>query len=306
MEPEEEPRCAHCHRPAESGGQYCNRVCRSAHRCRIERGMVHCEEKFRRYQWIRELAKGIGNYGVIYLCYNLETGREVVLKVQVYVDTFPSAREKRDNEMLVACRLSGRPGCLELYDYWICDVWPEDRVFRRAAEKRHLQGQRTLFYMEMQLARGTLQDLIDDETPLSAHTKYCFLFELLATLELARRDLGFVHGDLQPNNIFFVLDTDEREYQLPDDETGEPRELSCRSVFRPMLGDFGNSALGVVDPARYEADLQQLFASMDEWGIVVRYDQRRKQLVRDSDSYLPLLHALHRSIVRQEREMEVV
>ena len=135
--------------------------------CPINRDLTNCEAQFDRYQWMREIGKNKGAYGVIYEVYNKKRQHLTALKVQVYLETFPSARARCDAEMIIACRVSGLAGFLRLYDYWICDVWPQDHVFRRSAKKTHLADQRKLFYIEMQLAAGTQQDLIDERTPLS-------------------------------------------------------------------------------------------------------------------------------------------
>src|ERR1700750_2435326 len=124
MEPEQPKptaRCGHCGSDTK-GDAYCNQVCDSAHRCYINRSVKECEAHFHHYQWLRELAMDEGTRGIIYEVYDLRHGRLSALKVQPYVETFPSARDKCDNEMLVACRVSGREGFLQLHDYWICNV----------------------------------------------------------------------------------------------------------------------------------------------------------------------------------------
>ena len=297
MEPEQPfvaHRCEHCGKET-AGDAYCGQVCHAARHCRINRALTRCEERFSHYQWLRELAKDEGEHGIIYEVYNLSQGRHSALKVQAYLETFPSARAKCDNEMLVACRMSGREGFLQLHEYWICNVWPETHIFRRAAEKRHLGIHQKLFYMEMQLAQGTLKDLIEQKTPITRLSKWCFLFEVLFALEEARRDLGFVHGDLHPGNIFFVLSPEPRYYSLAR-EGDEDSVLTCASLFRPLIGDFGNSALGVTDLAKYDSDLSYLFASMEEWKLKFNYNEKRRARVRESGSYEPILVALYNAI----------
>jgi serine/threonine protein kinase len=290
MEPEQKP-CKRCGDESPAG-DYCGAVCRAGSECRIERSLVHCELKFERYQWLRELAKEVGQYGVIYMVYNLEDGAERALKVQPYIDDmFPASREKADREMQIACTLSGRPGFLRLHDYWICNVQPVDHVFRRAAEKRYLLNQRKLFYMEMELARGTLQDLIEQRTPVSRIDKLCFLFETLYALEEARRELGFVHRDLHAGNVFFVWEREPRSYEL-EDEARSVVQIS--SIFRPLIGDFGSSQLGVaVNAEAYEMELTMLFAAQADWGQkdVKLGPIRRARLAKDA-SYGRLLVAI--------------
>ncbi len=294
MEPEQQPpveqSCAHCQQPVHDK-EYCDHICRSGALCQIQRSLVHCEQRFQRYQWLRELAKGVGQHGVIYLVYNRVRKDETVIKVQAYVETFPSARERCDREMIVACRVSGRVGFLRLYDYWICNVKPVDHTFRRAANKTHLYNQDKLYYMEMQQADGTLQDLLEEKTPLHPLEKLAFLFELLFVLNEARRDLGFYHGDLNTGNIFYVMDGEPRTYVLPD-TTHTQLELQ-QSIFRPLVGDFGTSRLGEKDPAKYEQDLDWIFTAMDEWGVTefILTPQRRARLRQDG-SYDRLLVAL--------------
>ena len=297
MEPEQAPvgrRCEHCGN-ATADDAYCGQVCHAARHCEINRVLTRCEERFGHYQWLRELAKDEGEHGIIYEVYNMAQGRHTALKVQPYLETFPSARAKCDNEMLIACRMSGRDGFLQLHDYWICNVWPETHVFRRAAEKRHLGSHQKLFYMEMQLAQGTLKDLIEQKTPIAKLSKWCFLFETLFALEEARRDLGFVHGDLHPGNIFFVLSPEPRYYSLAHD-ADDDSVLACTSLFRPLIGDFGNSALGVTDLAKYDSDLSYLLASMEEWKLKFIYSEKRQARVRETGSYEPILVALANAI----------
>lgn len=257
MEPER--RCAHCQQASQD--EYCDHICRAGALCQISRSLWHCDVKFARYKWIREIAKNVGQHGVIYLVFDTLRREKTVIKVQPYLETFPSATAKCDNEMIVACRVSGRAGFLRLYDYWICNVKPVDQVFRSAIKKRHLEGQTKLFYMEMERADGTLTDLREKKTPFSYLEKALFLFELLYALNKAWRDMRFIHGDLNPGNIFYVLTGEPRTYMTPD---GGELQLHT-TYYRPLIGDFGSSSLGDANSEKHAFDLESVFAEFEAW-----------------------------------------
>jgi serine/threonine protein kinase len=206
--------------------------------------MVNCKDKFAKYDWIGEIAEGVGAYGVIYQVFNRERQEKTILKAQVYNRNIfnNESQRKADNEMLVACQMSGLWGYVVIYDYWICRARPVDPVFRRSSIKHYLtDDSHILFYIDMQQLDGTMQDLIQKKVNLSETERLLFLLEYTWIIAYGRKTKGFSHGDIKPDNVFFKSVSHDRHYVIFDGE--ESKEIIINLPIMPIVADYGSSKL---------------------------------------------------------------
>lgn len=118
----------------------------------------------------------------------------------------------------------------------------------------------------MELAYGTLKDLIDDEMenrlPVPGEEKINIIKQLTSNIEKLHHD-GFVHRDLSPHNIFIVEREGEIRFVPADFGTSKPsipyeqRDSTTRMAFHERYMD---PALLMHDHIRYDyrIDLYQL------------------------------------------------
>lgn len=262
------PVCSQCKR--EMGrGTFCGLVCQTVFQCAIDYTMVNCKDKFSKYVWIGEIAKGVGAYGVIYQVFNKERQEMTILKAQVYNRTAfnNESQRKADNEMLVACQMSGLWGYVTIYDYWICHAKPVDPVFRQSSIKHYLSDDNNiLFYIDMERLDGTMQDLIQKKANLSETERLLFLLEYTWIVAYGRKTKGFSHGDIKPDNVFFKSVSHDRNYVIFDGE--ENKEITINLPIMPIVADYGASQLNSTDGEGYLNDVIGIEGLPYWWGLM--------------------------------------
>lgn len=281
--------CLHC---KEEGKQCCNLVCKTVYSCSIDKTLIHCGDKFNRFTWQREIAEGVGNFGVIYKVYNKERREMTILKAQVYNRSHfnNQSEQNADNEMLISCTMNGLHGYVPVYDYWICDAKPVDPVFRQSSIKKYLDNDSyKLFYIEMQQLDGTMQDIINNKTSLFNETsKLSFLFEYAWHISQGRILRGFSHGDIKPDNVFYIKETRSRNYLLIDPEDNSSVTIHINNYLIPIVADYGSSRLNSKD-RDYENDIIGIEMLSNSWGLL---DFEHAELQRENPSSMNIL--LHR------------
>jgi hypothetical protein len=250
--------------------------------CKVSQDIVNCHKKFDNYQWISEFPKK-GAYGYIYNIYNKKISKETILKVQPYgkkniITGTVIGQSDADNEMKISCLVSELPNFVKLIDYWICDIEPIDDIWKSSKGRKEfiddipdsisIYNIKKLYYIEMEKYKGTISDIIKNNTPLSQHDKFCIIFELANALIDAYNKITFTHGDIHTGNMFYNFNNTPRQYTLYINKDGNSKKkkiltINCNSIFYPIWGDFGKSSLKNYDHRSIQYDLFDALIKMN-------------------------------------------
>lgn len=228
--------------------------------------LENCNQNFERYQWLNEFSKGAS--GIIYQVYNKILNKKTLLKVQLFRHGIIKPNQKLMNlEILISCLVSELPNFVKIYNYWICDIEPVDEIWKTSEGRETIEElwdksfqqdydpdkdefiniDKMIFYIEMEQYEGTLRDLYDNKT-ISDYDKFSFFFELTYSIMNAYKQFGFKHGDIHARNIFYMFNSEKREYNIDVqkdifNKKTKILNIICQSVFVPIWGDFGYSKI---------------------------------------------------------------
>lgn len=211
----------------------------------------HCDQNLARYVFTEELnERARGAYGIIWFVKDRETGQEMTLKLLLLEKPFD--REFYD-EAHIGCKLSGQPGFIHLARSFLCPLEGHEPLWTRKVTRGREYDKMGLGYaigvLEMERADGGLRALIE-ETRVSEIEKCMLFFEAVHHLDLAFRQLGFLHGDIALRNLVYNKSRTIREY----DAYG----LTVDSELFPLWIDFGMSQLSVDHFRVYDDQLRHL------------------------------------------------
>jgi hypothetical protein len=180
--------------------------------------------------------------------YDRRLKRDCALKIVVGSPEYFS-----EQEILTMCRLTGLPGFVSIYDYWVCSTLPSAIRFGEEMPNP------TYYCMVMDLLPGTWSQALAHALFQSRSELHQFYFEMVYSLNEARVSMGFIHGDISTKNVLYRVNNQPRHYVLGS--TG--LVVLCDSSLQPIWSDFGESQFSaeeVVDPD----DRQQLLKLMRE------------------------------------------
>ena len=249
------PQCRVCRGRAaieeasEASNVFCDTRCQAAYwrgqlGCSVTLEAEECAAQFERYIFVAGMERDRGLFGLLFVVYNKELGRQTVIKAQ-------RRSARAEQELRSACVLSAlNSNFVEAYRGFYCDTVPAE--WQRRA-RTQIPPSMTLF-LEMERCEGTLQHLIA-AVHLTAADWLCILFELVEALADASRTLGFVHGDIKLENILYRVDAQPRSYSIAGGAEGATDiPVHCASIYRAVWADFGHSALAEGEPEQRRID----------------------------------------------------
>ena len=139
-------------------------------------------QNFGHFAIIRTLGKG--GMGVVYEAQDLDSGRQVALKVLSQALESPKARKRFFHEGQLAASIN-HPNCVYIFG------------------TEEIDG---ISVISMELASGgTLQEMVKERGPLPAPKAVDAILQVIAGLEAAA-SVGVLHRDVKPANCFVSAD----------------------------------------------------------------------------------------------------
>jgi hypothetical protein len=239
--------------------------------------------------------KKAGSFGMIFDVFNLELGKESILKIQTNKDI-------AIKEMKITCLVSDFPNFVKFYNAWICDIQTIDKVWKESwgykknvahSKLHHLTDKEfvppvKLYYLEMEKCVGSLDNL--ESSSFTENDKLSICFELFNAYEFAYKKIGLFHKDFRVANIFYNYNQETRKYIIEGKTNKNKKrtldmEIECKSLFYPIIGDFGLSTIN----NKYDKYSEHLYNDIKMIIIFLElydlFDEFKKMQRHDNYSY---------------------
>lgn len=212
---------------------------------------------FKSWKW-----RGAGQYGFVL---ETMTGYGNPMKTEALV---VKISEVNAVELRVACELNSMitetPIFPHVYGWLICPKVPEDWLsFLRVKDRNHmilLRPPPVFMFTFVQPVKDKWDDIL-----LPVDNGYrVSLFFLLHGLYVARRMIGFNHGDIHSGNVMVEYHREETTTALRYGGGGDQYDAEVRSRYVPRLIDYGRSTTTVHNEQEGASDLKQLRKMFDD------------------------------------------
>jgi hypothetical protein len=210
--------------------------------CKLNVDLRNCVVRLDNYAPRRLMAVNMLQQNMLFVVYNKEREEETMIKIQI--DSMQQHKHATRSEVVIACVVGTLPNFARFLNAWRCalvpDVWRQplrplttyDPVFPYESGTRihpHIFS-----FMEMVRYRGTLDDLVKEET-YGLRDLLSIFYELITALEVAEQAYDFSHNDIAMRNIFYEYREEPRLYV--------EGSVACRSRYYPVWADFGQSRI---------------------------------------------------------------